>query len=378
MAKIPFREYHLFTLLRDYDLQNLPLDLFISNYFREHKALGPKDRAWLAEIIYSMIRWKGLLDFLCDKPITWEKRFLLYQKRPMELMQTREDIPLHVRLSFPKYLFDRIVTTHGIEKARRLCLDSNAPAPTTVRANTLKISRSELLKRWSGLYDVVPCIHAENGIVFRRKINFFSLPEFKEGFFEVQDEGSQLLAARIRAQPGQHIMDYCAGSGGKTLAFAPAMQNSGQIYLHDIRNHALEESRKRLRRAGIQNAQIIFAEDPKLQKLKKKMDWVLVDAPCSGTGTMRRNPDMKWNFDEDALKRLVGQQRTIFERALSFMRPEGRIAFGTCSILKEENEEQLEHFLKTYNLEVEGEIFKSLPTAGAMDGFFCVVFKNRN
>ncbi len=122
------------------------------------------------------------------------------------------------------------------------------------------------------------------------------MPEFKQGLFEVQDEGSQLIANLMDPTPGDQVMDYCAGSGGKTLAFAPKMQHRGQIYLHDIRPWALDEARKRLKRAGIQNAQVVLPEDPKLNKLRGKMDWVLVDAPCTGSGTFRRNPDMKWKF----------------------------------------------------------------------------------
>lgn len=201
------------------------------------------------------------------------------------------------------------------------------------------------------------------------------MDEFKKGFFEVQDEGSQLLANLVQCQPGQLVMDFCAGSGGKTLAFAPLMKNSGQIFLHDVRAYTLQDAKKRLRRAGIQNAQIIHAEDPKLNKWKKKMDWVLVDAPCSGTGTLRRNPDMKWKFDIEMLERLIGQQRTIFEKALSFMKPEGHIVYGTCSLLKQENEHQLNHFIKTYNLKIEGQVFHSFPSLGGMDGFFGVVLK---
>jgi len=111
------------------------------------------------------------------------------------------------------------------------------------------------------------------------------------------------------------------------------------------------------------------------QKLKKKMDWVLVDAPCSGTGTLRRNPDMKWKFESQMLTRLVGQQRMIFEKALSFSKPGGYIVYATCSILKQENQQQLEHFLATYPVQLEGEPFQTLPTRGGMDGFFGVVLK---
>ncbi|HEY4832902.1 MAG TPA: RsmB/NOP family class I SAM-dependent RNA methyltransferase, partial [Waddliaceae bacterium] len=244
--------------------------------------------------------------------------------------------------------------------------------PTTVRVNTLKITRDEMLVKWQKEYDVSPCKLAPHGIIFHKKIALFALPEFKEGLFEVQDEGSQLAAELVRVEKGQQVMDYCAGSGGKALAFAPRMQHSGQIYLHDIRASILQECRRRLRRAGIQNAQIAINEDAKLKKLKKRMHWVLVDIPCSGTGTMRRNVDSKWKFTSDVLNRLLGQQRLIFEKALSYLCPGGRIVYVTCSILSSENQEQVHYFMKTYNLEMEGLPFQSLPSEEGMDGFFGV------
>ncbi|MCE5316711.1 MAG: RsmB/NOP family class I SAM-dependent RNA methyltransferase [Parachlamydia sp.] len=375
MIKRPFREHHLLAFFEAYEQQAIPLDLALNHYFRAHKSLGSKDRAYLAETIYALVRWRSLLDELSSKPTSWETRIAVWSEGKLDAARNRSDIAQHIRVSFPKNLFDSMVASHGLDKACELCLASNAPAPTTVRANVLKTSREALLEQWKSSYAVVPCAKAPCGITFLKKLNFFELPEFKQGLFEVQDEGSQLLAGLVEAQPGQWVMDYCAGSGGKTLAFAPAMQNRGQIYLHDIRAHALAECRKRLRRAGIQNAQIVSSDDPKLKKLKKKMDWVLVDAPCSGTGTLRRNPDMKWKFSDEMLQRLVGQQRSIFERALSFVKPEGHIVYGTCSLLKEENEEQAAHFLRTYPLEQVGDFFQTLPFEGGMDGFFGVIYR---
>lgn len=375
MITRPYREHHLLALLEGYEAQQLPLDLYISHYFRSHKALGSKDRGMIAENVYALVRWRGLLDHLCGSPTTWEERFTFFHSAAFEEAKHDESVPAHIRLSFPQVLFNLMVQSLGLEQAQELCRISNRPAPTTVRVNSMKTTREAMMEKWKGLYDVSECLHSPYGIIFHKKINFFSLPEFQAGLFEVQDEGSQLLASLMKVSPGQHVMDYCAGSGGKTLAFAPAMQNTGQIFLHDIRPRVLEDSKKRLRRAGIQNAQVALAGDPKLPKLKKKMDWVLVDAPCSGTGTMRRNPDMKWSFTEETLPRLIGQQRTIFERALSFMKPGGRIVYATCSILTEENESQLAHFTKTYSLKVEGEPFKTTPSDGGMDGFFGAVLK---
>ncbi len=374
MNKIPYREHHLLALLETYSSQNLPLDLFISHYFRDHSALGSKDRAFIADTVYTLVRWQGLLDYLAPSS-SWNDRYQTFLEVNIDELQQREDIPLATRVSFPQQLFDLFVSSYGIEKARELCLISNTPAPTTVRANILKINRDDLLNRWKGIYEVSPTSQSPDGIIFHKKINFFQLPEFKEGLFEVQDEGSQLLARLMHVQPGQQILDYCAGSGGKTLAFAPFMQGKGQIYVHDIRSFALQEARKRLRRAGIQNHQILLPTSPQLAKLKKKMNWVLVDAPCSGTGTLRRNPDMKWKFDPEMITRLIGQQRTIFEKALSFLQPNGYIVYATCSVLKEENQEQVKHFISTYSLEMEGELFQTLPTFGGMDGFFGVVLK---
>jgi 16S rRNA (cytosine967-C5)-methyltransferase len=378
MLKKPFREHHLLALLHGYEAQKLPLDLFMNFYFRDHKALGSKDRGEIAELIYAMVRVQSLLDYICQqsmpqKSISWEKRYQTFKEINLEALQLDLTIPLHIRLSFPAFLVDLLIKHYGEQKAIELCQVSNTPAPLTIRVNTLKTTREALIKLWQDEYSIKPCEKAQEGIIFLKRANLFNLPEFKEGFFEVQDEGSQLLASLVKAEPGQLFMDYCAGSGGKTLAVAPHMQNKGQIFLHDIRSYALDESKKRLHRAGIQNAQRIGADDPKLKKLKKKMDWVLVDAPCSGTGTIRRNPDMKHKFQEETLKRLVGQQRTIFEKALSYLKPDGYIVFGTCSILKEENEEQVAHFLKTYKMKIIGEPLQTLPTLGGMDGFFGVV-----
>lgn len=378
MNKLPFREHHLLSLLEAYGAQHLPLDLFINHYFRANKALGSKDKAFVADAAYTMVRWQGLLDYLCADPGQWKSRFDAYLTADLRLARADVSIPLHIRASFPADLFELLAHSYGEEKALELCWISNGQAPTTIRANTLKISRDELIRRWQSLYAVAPCELAHDGIIFKEKINFSTLPEFKQGLFDVQDEGSQLLAGLIQPEPGQLVMDFCAGSGGKTLAFAASMQNKGQVFLHDVRKPTLLEARKRLKRAGIQNAQQVASdEEARLKKLKKKMDWVLVDAPCSGTGTLRRNPDMKWRFDKKALQELVGRQRAIFEKALSFLKPTGRIVYGTCSLLCEENQAQVDHFLKTYHLQIEGKVLQTLPSEGGMDGFFGASFSYR-
>lgn len=378
-SSVNFRHNHLVELLCLYEKQTKPLDFVVSDYFRSHKALGSKDRAYIAETIYALIRWKGLYDYLLQEQnyISWEKRIeLLHQKNPDSFLDD-ESIPLHIRLSFPEVLFSEIVASFGPEVAKSICFACNSPAPTCIRVNIQKISREALLAKFKEQkFDVSLSKESSLGIIFHKKINFFGLQEFRDGLFEIQDEASQLVASMAKPAKTNRVLDFCAGAGGKTLAFAEALGGTGQIYLHDIRQGALLEAKKRLKRAGIQNAQIIHeSEKVKLKALKKKMNVVFVDVPCSGTGTLRRNPDMKWKFSLEMLNRLASEQRVIFEQALSYLHPEGRIIYATCSILKKENQDQVEHFLKTYPLQVEGEIFQSTPKKGEKDGFFAVCFK---
>ena len=369
----PFRNHHILQALQGYEKQDLPMDIVLRNYFRQNTAIGSKDRTFIADTIYAMIRWQGLLDNICTSPVTWEKHLEAYFSDEFSRAQSDETLPPHVRVSFPKDLYDLLTASYGQTSADSICRVSNSAAPITVRVNTMKIARDDLLERWKGRYEVVPCHKSPCGITFRKRENFLGFVDFKEGLFEVQDEGSQLLATLVKAAPGNLVLDFCAGSGGKTLAFAPSMEGKGQIYLHDVRPKALAEARLRLKRAGIQNAQTLDSTDEKkLKSLKKKMDWVLVDAPCSGIGTLRRNPDMKWRFNTEMLKKLVGQQRTIFEKALSFLNPKGHIVYATCSVLKEENEGQVAHFVTTYGLKLVKE-FKSFPAEGGMDGFYGAV-----
>jgi 16S rRNA (cytosine967-C5)-methyltransferase len=374
MSNFSFRENHLFRILDTFEFERGPLDLFLRNYFRANKAAGSKDRRFISETIYGMIRWKGLIDYLCGEKPTWQARFEKYQNLAPEKYADNENIPLHVRVSFPQSFFKVLSDALGEEKAFKFCLTCNETAPTTLRVNSLKTDRETLFSKWQALYPISRTEHSASGIVFHKKINFFDMDEFKEGCFEIQDEGSQMIADLVAATPKDRVLDFCAGSGGKTLAFAHKLQNKGQIYLHDIRDNALLEAKKRLKRAGIQNAQILHYDDiSKKNILKGTCHWVLVDAPCSGTGTLRRNPDMKWKFDPQIIENLVKDQREIFEEALTFLHPHGKIVYATCSILPQENEEQLQFFMEKFKLKLLHEPFFTEPVSKGMDGFFGAV-----
>ncbi len=338
----------------------MPLDAYLAKYFRANKAVGSKDRRVICDTLYTMIRWQGLIDAQIDKPTSWEKRLDAYPT----FRENISHFPKHIQVSFPKFLYTLLNDAYP-DRADTLCQALNTPAPTTTRANLLKTSQEELLKVFP---EAIPTSHSKTGLTFKKKINFFASPAFKAGHFEIQDEASQLVATHVKAAPGDHVLDFCAGAGGKTLAIAPQMQGQGQLYLYDIRSHALLEAKKRLKRAGVQNAQIL--DDDKLKKLKGKMDWVLVDAPCSGTGTLRRNPDMKWKITPEMIERLVKTQREIFETALDYVKPGGTIVYATCSILPCENQDQIVYFQKHFNLKTKEPAFQSLPAVGEMDGFF--------
>jgi 16S rRNA C967 or C1407 C5-methylase (RsmB/RsmF family) len=182
-----------------------------------------------------------------------------------------------------------------------------------------------------------------------------------------------MVADVVDAKPKERVLDYCSGSGGKTLAIAAKMGGTGELYLHDVRPRTLLEAKQRLKRAGVQNAQVLERGHPTLKKLVGKMDWVLVDVPCTGTGTLRRNPDQKTKIDAQMLEELVTKQRMIVTEALQYLKPTGKLVYATCSLLPQENQSQVEHFLQTLPLQLEKPPLHLLPNA-EHDGFFSAVF----
>lgn len=366
--RLPFCDYHISAILESYGKCGKPLDLFLSEYFRSHKSIGAHDRRTIGETLYQMVRWKSLIDHFChsNRPLD---RLYTFRKISVDIAQTNTSVPEAAKLGITPFLYEKFCNSFGKEKAKELCRILNLPAITTIRANLLKTTPEELFQKWQEKFQISPCPHAKAGIRFQKREPLFALPEFKEGLFEVQDEGSQLVAELVEAKPGDHVLDYCSGSGGKTLAFAPSMKGKGQIYLYDIREKALLEARKRLKRSGVQNVQFVLP--------KKPVDWLLADAPCSGTGTLRRNPDAKWKIDQEMVSRLIEEQRNIIKQSLGYLKSGGSLVYATCSILPEENEEQVAYFLKNHPLTLEKQI-TWLPEEGGMDGFFAAVFKKQD
>lgn len=397
IASVRFRRFHAKEILTQFDMSRGPLDLFISLAFRKTAQLGSKDRAWISETIYTYFRMKSLLNYIlehrkglrCDEnsPTYWDALFdLIDTPQFLDSAIVDPSIPEDIRLSLPMDLYEALLASWK-EEFFPLALSLNKSAPLTIRVNTMKTTRDALLNKFIEYgFQVEVDAKVSEAIHFGKRMNLFTLPEFKEGFFEVQDAGSQIVASMVEALPKQHFLDYCSGSGGKSLAVAPRMKGEGQIYLHDIRDEALLSAKKRLARASIQNVQLIRNnERAKLSKLKGKMDWVLVDAPCSGTGTLRRNPDMKWKFSLELVERLQETQKEIVREAVQFLKPGGRLVYATCSLLEEENEAVVAFMEKELSLEIDRAsenykspyICKTAPHTGVWDGFFAVRMKRK-
>jgi 16S rRNA (cytosine967-C5)-methyltransferase len=351
-----------------------PMDLLLNNFYRANKSLGSSDRRYIGDMIYAIVRNLSLLDAHLPSPALWEDRVNLFLEKNLKTLERSPHLAPYQKASLSEDIYTLLLNFYGEEQTKVLSEILNTPAPTTVRVNLLKTTRDLILRGWNDRYEITPCRESSSGIVFNKKIDLPSLSEFKKGLFEIQDEGSQLISELVKATPGESVLDFCAGGGGKSLAIAPKMDGKGQIFLHDIRKTPLISAKKRLKRAGVQNAQIIFEEPKKLSKLSRKMDWVLIDVPCSGSGTWRRNPDQKWKFSKATLERLVAEQRKIFDQALTYLKPNGHVVYATCSLFSQENEEQVEYFLKHYPVQLSAPLFKRLPVSGGMDGFFGAVF----
>jgi 16S rRNA (cytosine967-C5)-methyltransferase len=256
---------------------------------------------------------------------------------------------LAAETSLPRWLAKLWSEQLGPDETRRMAEALNQRAPLTVRANLLKNTRDGLIEtlRAEGSR-VVPTRLSPWGATFTGRTNVFALRAFKAGLFEVQDEGSQLIALACEARPGQLVVDACAGAGGKTLALASEMRNKGRLVAADRDARRLDELRPRARRAGVHNWEarsVPESSDARIADLRMQADVVLVDAPCSGLGALRRNPDARWRLDQNEVDSFPPRQREILERYANLVKPGGRLVYATCSINRRENEDVRAAFL---------------------------------
>jgi len=349
-----------------------PADETLSRFFRAHRSLGRRERAFIAEAVYAVLRRKRSLEAAAGSAepralvLAALARVLGFSGRALEgalgagehelvarVKGTKaEGLPPAVRADLPDWLWDRLVAEQGEAEAMRIGQGMLNAAPLDLRVNLARTGREAALEALAkdGL-EGKATPYSPAGIRLAGKPAINRHPLFADGLVEVQDEGSQLLAWLVAPRRGEMIADYCAGAGGKTLAMAMMMRGGGRIYAMDISARRLAGLAPRAARAQVTNIHPVAlsgASDARAKRLAGKIDRVLVDAPCSGFGTLRRNPDMKWRYGPQMIEELRAKQRGILAAAARLVRPGGRLVYATCSILREENEEIADEFLSAH------------------------------
>jgi len=363
---------------------------------RSHPSWDASHRAVAAEALYGVALWRRRLAYHAGsesppallaallRDVAHLPKDAVRSWTAVELPEPRlppEDWP--TRLSWPDALVPEIEHALGSE-APLFAAASNLPGPITVRANRLRIDRDALARRLEAEgAPGHPARFAPDALQLEGRPNVLGLPAHQEGLFEVQDEGSQLVGGLVAAGPGQRILDLCAGAGGKTLLLAGALQGEGRVDAHDTDREALERLRHRAERAGASaRVRILGALGD------ESYDAVLVDAPCSALGTLRRGPDVRWRLDVGGLAQWPPIQRGLLETAASRVRPGGRLVYATCTVRPEENEQVVQGFLEAHPdfSPVEapvpaelrhGSALVTLPHRQGMDGFFAAVLERR-
>jgi len=412
-----------------------PVDAIMATYFKSRRYIGSKDRGAIADLLYFTLRLGASLEwhieqakartnprravltallFHGEKPLTAAKIDALcdggkYAPAPLDdkeraiLEHTQgnpmasDAMPLAARLNFPDWMEGRLRDTFG--DALPEAMDAlNAQAPIDLRVNTLKCKDvgDLILALDADGYFGVPTPHSPIGVRLKKRLPAFNTQAFKDGKYEVQDEGSQIVAQLCTAKPGNKVVDFCAGAGGKTLAIAATMKNKGRILAFDVVERRLNEMPKRLARAGVHNVVTHLLRDERDPFLKRHVgtaDWVVVDAPCSGSGTWRRNPDLKWRFTLDDLQEIKALQESILQSAARLCKPGGKLLYITCSIFPDENAHQVKNFLANnpeFRVEHPGKLWNNhvremdgvgpalalSPHKDGTDGFFAALLTN--
>lgn len=398
-----------------------PTDGILVAYWRNNRQLGRQDRQMVANTVFTVLRHYQKISALIKKPIQQTKLVVLLaltlmnQDIPLEILSTEEQnwlqqnqnvfkdllqsnsLLLNQQTELPIWLIQCLQQHQRDDEIFAFASSINQPAPLDIRVNTLKARRDKVLSVLQQEFEQVePTPYAPHGIRLGSKPSLNQHPLFQDGSIEIQDEGSQLLVQLLQAKRGEIIVDFCAGAGGKTLAIAAQMANQGRIYACDVSEKRLANLKPRMQRAGVNNINLerIGSEtDPRLARLYRKADKVLVDVPCSGLGTLRRNPDLKYRQTVATVQQLCELQQNILQAASNLVAKGGRLVYATCSILPEENEQQIENFLQ-HNSQFEllhcaeilanqkihlntGKYLKLNPAQHQTDGFFAAVMQRK-
>ncbi len=359
-----------------------PADRVVSDFFRQHRDLGSRERHTLAETTYTVLRKRLLFQHLAQSGRgEMERRLALlgWQGNEAFLRAALNDgeqqwlakvgnvdpssLPEKLRHNLPDWLADALHGELG-EDFWPLVNSLNAGAALDLRVNSVKAKRDDVQAALATAgIEARPTPHSPWGLRIDGKPALSKMPLFIDGSIEVQDEGSQLLALLTDAKRGEMVVDFCAGAGGKTLALGAAMRNTGRLYAFDTSGHRLAAMKPRLARSGLSNVhpvQIAHERDDRIKRLAGKIDRVLVDAPCSGLGTLRRNPDLKWRQSPASVAEMAVKQAAILVSAARLLKPGGRLVYATCSLLTAENEAIASAF-ENHMREASGATFTALP-----------------
>ncbi len=376
-------------------------DKALEKILRSNNLWGARDRAFIAENTYDMVRYWRLIRTVAELEThelnetnlftlfgTWQvlkgvalpkwEEFKNVDEKKIHHNYKQIKTQRKLVHSLPDWLDDLGWAELGKQWNKEVEA-LNEAAPVVLRVNTLKISKPDLVKSLSekGIM-TQPVQGCKDALLLKQRQNLFITPEFKAGYFEVQDASSQLVAEFLQIEPGMRIIDACAGAGGKSLHMAAISQNKGRILSLDTEQWKLDEAKKRARRAGVSNLDTRLIEGSKtIKKLYDTADRLLLDVPCSGLGVIKRNPDAKWKLSLEFIQKVKAEQAEILEEYAKIVKVDGKLVYATCSILPSENQLQVDAFLaKHTNYELE-DARVVLPSESGFDGFFMARLKRK-
>ncbi len=378
-------------------------DKMVALALKKDKRWGSHDRKFVAETIYEIVRWKRLYTEIAEVKAPFSRDDIwrifavwavlrgiklpdwkYFETTPTRKIKGRFDELIKIRKfkeAIPDWLDELGLKELGKETWDKEIKAQNEQAKVVLRVNTLKTSKEKL--RALLMDQNIETEFIENqpdALVLKERANVFILPQFKEGFFEVQDASSQLVAYFLDVKPGMRVVDTCAGAGGKTLHLASLMQNKGQLIAMDIYESKLKQLKIRAKRNGVFNAEFRVIDSTKvIKRLHEKADRVLIDAPCSGLGVLKRNPDSKWKLQPEFIENIKKVQEEVLLSYSKIVKPGGKLVYATCSILPSENQEQVKKFLKSE----EGKSFQLIKDQNifahqsGFDGFYMALMQKR-
>lgn len=379
-------------------------DKVVARALKKDKRWGSSDRKFVAETIYEIVRWKRLYSEIADvkEPFDRDNLWRLFavwavlrgypipdwrqlEGTPERKIKGRFDELSKIRAvkeSIPDWMDELGVKELGEKLWATEITAQNQPAKVILRVNTLKTTKEKLRAVLMDLnIDTEYIKGQDDALVLKERANVFLTDAFKEGLFEVQDASSQLVAPFLDVKPGMRVVDACAGAGGKTLHIASLMENKGQLIAMDLYESKLKQLKLRAKRNGAFNIEYRIIDSTKvIKKLHEKADRVLIDAPCSGLGVLKRNPDAKWKLQPEFIDNIKKVQAEVLERYSKMVKPGGKLVYATCSVLPSENQEQIKHFLttdvgKNFNFVKDSKI---LASESGYDGFYMALLERKN